>query len=145
MNVLILTGNFGQDPEIRYFESGNTLAEFSLAVNSRKGGEKITDWYNCKAWGKAAEVIADYCRKGSKVALTGQLKKETWQDKETGRDRFKYVPTFNQVELLSSKKDDGPQQQSRPPAPEAKPVAAGGVDYDEIPFNRFGDELNWGA
>lgn len=110
VNVLVLTGNLGADPEIRYFESGNCLAEFSLAVDDYSKGESKTEWYNCKAWGKTAEIIANNCRKGSKVGLTGKLKKETWVDKSTQKERYSYVPTFNQVALLSSKKkDDDPQ------------------------------------
>ena len=124
VNVLVLTGNFGQDPSIKWFESGNCLAEFSLAVDSYSDGEKKTDWYNCKAWGKTAEIIANHCRKGSKVGLTGKLKKETWNDRTTGDERYKYVPTFNQVTLLSSKKDGLEGGQARPAAPEGRPISS---------------------
>ena len=132
VNVLVLTGNFGKDPEIRVFESGNCLAEFSIAVESFSKGEKKTEWFECKAWGKTAEIIDKCCRKGSKVGLTGQLKKETWVDKESGKERYKYVPTFNQIALLGSKQDT--ESQPRPPAPEAKSVGAAAPDFNEIPF-----------
>ena len=102
MNNVCLTGNLGQHPEIRYFESGKCKASFSLAVRGYKGD---TDWFDVEAWGKTAEIVANYAKKGSKIGISGSLKKESWEDKNTGTKRSKIIVSANQVDLLSSKSE----------------------------------------
>lgn len=145
MNNVNLVGNLGQDPSVRFFENENCLAEFTLAVNAFRNGEKTVDWIPCKLWGKAAKVVGEHCRKGSKIAIEGgSLKIESWQDRETGATRKKMFVNGNRVELLGSKQS-GDDSQPRPPAPQSQPVPAysnqqavdrgtGGVDTSEIPF-----------
>ncbi len=128
INTVVVSGNLGQDPEIRYFESGNSVTTLSLAVSGYSKGEKTTDWIDCKLWGKPGETVVNYCRKGSKIGVTGKLTQEKWQTAD-GSNRSKLVVVGFQVELLDPK--------DSPPAAAAKPVAAGGtpeVDYDSIPF-----------
>ena len=137
INTVVVSGNLGQDPEIRYFESGNSVTTLSLAVSGYSKGEKTTDWIDCKLWGKPGETVVNYCRKGSKIGVTGKLTQEKWQAAD-GSSRSKLVVVGFQVELLDPK--------DSPPAPAAKPVAAYSnqqaaeraadeePDYDQIPF-----------
>ena len=133
MNNVNLLGRFGQDPELRFFDSGNCRINFSLAVDDRvkRDGEWVKQpvWINCEAWGKlASDVIAQYCRKGSQVAITGKLKIESWQDKQTGANRSRMLVSVQNLHMTGNKEGN-----QRPPAPQQQTVAAA-VDSDYIPF-----------
>ncbi|RLG99476.1 single-stranded DNA-binding protein, partial [Candidatus Bathyarchaeota archaeon] len=78
MNIVILSGNLGQDPQIRYTAQGVPVAQFSMAVNYVKGDEKRTNWINVVAFRKQAELVVDYLKKGSRVAIEGTLRTRTW-------------------------------------------------------------------
>ncbi len=109
LNVVTLVGRAGRDPEVRYFESGSVVCNFTLAVNRvRKTDEP--DWFNLEVWGKTAEVAANYVKKGSLVGITGALKLEHWQDRATGVDRSKPVIRVDRLELLGSKRDNESSQ-----------------------------------
>jgi single-strand DNA-binding protein len=106
LNVCSFTGRAGRDPEVRYFESGKILAEFSIAVDGWKRDEKPL-WLNLKIWGKIADVAANYVRKGSMIAVSGQLENETWTDKGSGEEKRQIVLNVKELTLLDSKKDSG--------------------------------------
>ena len=101
LNQINLVGRIGQDPEIKYFDSGSVLAKVNLAVNRRKKDE-APDWFTLQFWGKQAEVVGNYVRKGSLIGIEGQLQLDEWNDKETGILRSKPVIRVNRLELLSS-------------------------------------------
>ena len=84
MNSVVLVGRAGQDPEMRYFDSGKVKTSFSVAVNRWDGKSKseVTDWFNVELWDKVAEVAGEYVKKGTLLALEGWLKVNKWQDKE---------------------------------------------------------------
>ena len=105
MNNVNLVGNIGQDPEMKYFESGKNNVKFSLALNSynAKTKKEITDWVSCEAWGKTAELIGDYCKKGHKLAIEGSLKTRKWEDND-GNKRSRTFVLVSRVEFLKSKK-----------------------------------------
>lgn len=152
-NVFVLIGNLGGDPEAKYFESGRNVTKFSLAYNSpyKKEGEK-PDWFRCEAWGKIGETIAQYCKKGSKVSVSGSLKTETYPERDTGREITRVVLNCEKVELLTpkDKTEEGqastPAVSSAPPqqpvapavrqpvAPVAAATAEADPNYDDIPF-----------
>jgi single-strand DNA-binding protein len=121
INSVTLTGRAGRDPEVKYFESGSCVAQFSIAVDrhSKEGG-KEADWINIKLWGKQAQVAADYVRKGSLVGIVGRLEVEKWADRQSGEERSKAVVVGDRLELLSSKRD------AAPPADQASD--------EEVPF-----------
>lgn len=73
MNVTTLVGRLGQDPEIKQSKSGNSFVKFSIATNDGFGDNKKTNWHNCTAFGKLADVIAQYCKKGDMVAVSGSI------------------------------------------------------------------------
>ena len=101
INVLVLVGHAGRDPELRFFESGSCVCEFSLAVNRppKDGQPQEPLWLSCKAWGKTAQVAGDYLRKGSKVALIGRLEIEQWNDRNSGELRSKPLVLIDRLEL----------------------------------------------
>ena len=108
MNSVTLIGNLGQDPEMKYFDSGAKVTKFSLALNSynKKEEKEVTDWVNCEAWKKTAELIGEYCKKGDKVAVEGSLKTQNWED-DNGNKRSKTFVLVSRIEFLTSKKQAG--------------------------------------
>ena len=87
INTINLVGRAGREPDVRYFESGSTVANFTLAVN-RVSRDDEPDWFNLEIWGKQAQIAADYVKKGSLIGITGSFKIDSWKDKNTGEDRF---------------------------------------------------------
>ena len=127
LNVCSFTGRAGRDPETRYFESGSMVAEFSIAVDGWKRDSKPL-WLNLKIWGKTAEIAANYVRKGSMIAVSGQLENETWTDRGSGEEKSKIVLNVKELTLLDSRRDEpdaGAPAGGRQPAPD---------DDDQIPF-----------
>jgi single-strand DNA-binding protein len=104
MNSITLVGRAGNDPDIKYFESGTVKARIALAVNRRKKDD-VPDWFDLEIWGKTAEVAADYVRKGKQIAVKGSLKFDRWNDKQTGQERSRAVVHVDELELLGSKND----------------------------------------
>ena len=104
INTINLVGRAGREPDVRYFESGTTVANFTLAVNRIGKGDE-PDWFNLEIWGKQAQIAADYVKKGSLVGITGSFKIDSWKDKNTGEDRFKPVVRVDRLNLLSSRKE----------------------------------------
>ena len=123
INTVNLVGRVGREPDVRYFESGSTVANFTLAVNRRSRDEE-PDWFNLEVWGKQAQIAADYVRKGSLIGITGSLKIDSWKDKSTGEDRYKPVIRVDRLNLLGSKKDN-----------ESNNYSSNGINKsNEIPF-----------
>jgi single-strand DNA-binding protein len=104
VNSITLVGRAGRDPEVRYFESGSVVANLTLAVNRRAGGDE-PDWFNLEIWGKQAQVAADYVRKGSLLGIIGSFKLDRWTDRASGEERSKPVVRVDRLELLGSKRD----------------------------------------
>lgn len=105
INQATIIGRVGQDPELRYFESGNSLATFSLAVN-RPTKNKETDWFDIKIWGRQAEIAGEYVRKGSLIGIVGQVDFDSWNDKSSGELQIKPVISATDLRLLGSKSDN---------------------------------------
>jgi single-strand DNA-binding protein len=106
LNSVTLVGRAGRDPEVRYFESGNVLCKFTIAVNRRSRSSDQPDWFNLELWGRNAEVAANYIRKGSLVGVTGSLKLDSWQDRATGATRTSPVIRVDRLDLLGSRRDN---------------------------------------
>src|SRR5580700_6901537 len=87
VNKVILVGNVGKDPEVRYSPSGTAVANFSLATNERfkdRNGEwqDRTEWHSIVAWQRLAEIVGEHVRKGTKVYVEGKLQTTSWQDRQ---------------------------------------------------------------
>jgi single-strand DNA-binding protein len=104
LSLAVLVGRAGRDPEAQYFDSGNCVAKFSLAVN-RRSRDDAPDWFNLEIWGKQAQVAADYVQKGSQLAVIGSFKVDRWTDRTTGEERTKPVIKVDRFEFVGSRRD----------------------------------------
>jgi len=112
VNKVILIGNLGKDPEIKYTPSGTAVAKFSLATNERfkdKSGEwqDRTEWHNIVAWQRLAEIVGEYVKKGSKLYIEGRLQTSSWDDKESGQKKYRTEVIANDLVLLSGRGEEG--------------------------------------
>lgn len=104
MNKTILIGRLVKDPEIRSTATGKKVASFSIAVSDGKdqNGQEITQYFNCTAWEKKAEIVELYIRKGHKIAIVGKLQNRTW-DKPDGTKGYATDILVSELEILTSK------------------------------------------
>lgn len=118
LNSVVLIGRLTRDPEARYLTSGVAVTNFSLAVDrsfKNRDGEKETDFFDCVAWRKLAETVAQHIRKGRLVAVQGRLQQDRWKNNE-GQNRSKVQVVADEVRFLDWPKD-GQQQGSGKPSP----------------------------
>ena len=111
-NRIILVGNLTRDPVLRYLPSQMPVVEIGLACNHRyktKSGEDREEvlFIDCSAFGKAAEIINQYCQKGRPLLVEGRLKYDTWEDKQGGGKRSKHSVVIDNFQLLGSRGDGG--------------------------------------
>src|SRR5512144_731702 len=107
LNKVMLIGNLGKDPEVRYTASGTAVAGFSLATSDRiknKSGEweERTEWHNVTFWGRLAEIAGEYLAKGKTVFIEGKLQTRKWQDRD-GKDRYTTEIIAEKMQMLSRK------------------------------------------
>ena len=153
VNKVILVGNLGKDPEIKYTASGAAIANITLATseswNDKQSGEKVekTEWHRVVAFQRLAEIMGEYLRKGSQVYIEGKLQTRKWQD-QNGQDRWTTEVVANDMQMLGARGGEGggqpqgggggggfrknpaPQQQQAP----AKPAFDNDFADDDIPF-----------
>lgn len=147
VNKVILIGNLGRDPEVRYMPSGDAIANLSVATTETwkdKAGEKqeATEWHRVVFFGKQAEICGQYLKKGSQIYVEGSLRTRKWQDKD-GNDRYTTEIVATEMQMLGSRgagtaaSNDSPGQEQPEPAA-ARPASAKsatGADFDDdIPF-----------
>ena len=149
-NKIIIVGNLGRDPELRYTPQGTAVCNFSVATNERrrdKAGEQqdITTWFRVNAWGRQAENVSKYLSKGRRVYVEGRLHVEEWTDRD-GKQRYTLEVNASDVQFLDSAADvEGiPVRQSEQAAGSSAARAASGggaarssepeIEDDEIPF-----------
>jgi single-strand DNA-binding protein len=145
INKVILIGNLGADPDVRYTASGAAVSNINLATTEswrdRESGEQQekTEWHRVVFFGRLAEIVAEYLRKGSQVYVEGRLQTRKWQDKE-GNDRYTTEIVANEMQMLGGRPGGGDYSQSasRPaPVAEEKSSSApqeGDFVDDDIPF-----------
>ncbi len=153
VNKVILIGNLGADPEVRYLPSGDAVTNIRIATTDTwkdKSGEKQehTEWHRIAFFGKLAEVAGEYLKKGSPVYVEGRIRTRKWQDKE-GQDRYSTEIVADRMQLLGSKSggssfemvDKEAGTSAAGPKPAGKPAAnksgsGSGFDdmEDDIPF-----------
>jgi single-strand DNA-binding protein len=136
VNKVILIGNLGRDPELRYTQNGQAVANFTLATNERfstKDGDKQerTEWHRIVAWGRTGELCAQYLSKGRSVYLEGRLQTREWEDKE-GQKRKTTEIVATTVQFLGGRGEGGSGGPSSGPSD-------GGFDpgpppADDVPF-----------
>lgn len=119
VNKIILLGNLGKDPELKLLESGNSVCSFSVATSESysKNGEKVTEteWHNCTAWNKQADIISKYFKKGSKIYLEGKIKTEFWEKNGEKRESKKVIiEKFDFIDSKETKNNDYSPKQNDP-------------------------------
>jgi len=159
VNKVILVGNLGRDPEVRYSPDGAAICNVSIATTSqwkdKATGERReeTEWHRVVFYNRLAEIAGEYLKKGRSVYVEGRLKTRKWQDKETGADRYSTEIVADQMQMLGGREGGGDmgggdaggfsqpparrapqQQQPRPAAPAAAPASNLADMDDDIPF-----------
>lgn len=156
-NKIIIVGNLGRDPELRYTPQGNAVCSFTLATNERrrdKAGEfqDITTWFRVTLWGNQAETASKYLAKGRPVYIEGRLRVEEWTDRDNN-NRYTLEVNATEMQFIGSRQDAGDYSAGGPshdepsysgaPAADAAasgsaaapaPVAAPPKSDDDIPF-----------
>ncbi|TAL82037.1 MAG: single-stranded DNA-binding protein [Candidimonas sp.] len=118
VNKVILVGNLGRDPEVRYSPDGAAICNVSIATTSqwkdKASGEKReeTEWHRVVFYNRLAEIAGEYLKKGRSVYVEGRLKTRKWQDKDTGADRYSTDIVADQMQMLGGRDDDGDQRQA---------------------------------
>lgn len=140
INKVILVGNLGNDPDVRYTSSGSAIANMTVATSEtwkdKQTGDKNekTEWHRVVLFSRLGEIAGEYLRKGSKVYIEGRLQTRKWQDKN-GQDRYTTEIIANDLQMLDSK---GSQEQSHPQhsQPSQSQSEQGYDDFsDDIPFS----------
>jgi single-strand DNA-binding protein len=108
VNKVILVGNLGKDPEIKYTQSGTPVATVSLATNESfkdKSGnwQDRTEWHTLTMWSRLAEIAGEYLKKGSKVYVEGRLQTDSWDDKQSGQKKYMTKIVVGELVMLSGK------------------------------------------
>lgn len=143
-NKVILAGNLTRDPELRYTPKGTAVARITLAVNRVFGGEdgqkkEEVSFIDVEVWGRQAEVIGQYMKKGRPLLVEGRLKLDSWEDKNTKQKMSKLKVVLESFSFIDSNRGDaegGPRPAARPaPSAPAEPLP-GDVppESDDVPF-----------
>ncbi|WP_136795786.1 single-stranded DNA-binding protein [Desulfosediminicola ganghwensis] len=111
INKAILVGNLGADPEIRYTQSGTSVATFNVATTERWKGQdgqmqESTEWHRIVAWARLAEICGEYLHKGSRVYVEGKIQTRKWQD-QNGNDRYTTEIVAREMKMLSPRGGEG--------------------------------------
>jgi single-strand DNA-binding protein len=153
LNKVLLMGNLTRDPEVRYTPKGTAVAELGIAVNriySGENGEKREEvtFVDVTVWGRTAENVGEYLKKGRPVFIEGRLQLDSWEDKQSGQKRNKLKVVADNVQFLGSRGSGtgggGPEEGEEPPRSRSASGTRGSApskttppaepDDDEIPF-----------
>jgi len=146
-NKIVVVGNIGRNPEVKFTPQGQQVCEFSVATNEKRtNGEIETTWFQISLWGKLAENTSQYLSKGREVYIEGRLRVREWTDRE-GRTRFSLEVNATEVRFLgnranetSSQQEEIPAQQAiQAPAPqpvEVAPIPVAPKEVDVVPTSK---------
>ena len=147
VNKVILVGNLGKDPEVRYMPNGNAIANITLATieswKDKQSGEQQekTEWHRIVMFRRLGEIAGEYLKKGSQVYIEGKLQTRKWQD-NSGNDRYTTEIVASDMQMLGGRGGGGSAEfssnsasaQAAPAQSAPAPAAAGGDFDDDIPF-----------
>ena len=150
VNKVIIVGNLGRDPEVRYMPSGDAVANIAVATSSKyknKAGEMVeeTEWHRISFFGRQAEIVGEYLKKGRSVYIEGRLKTRKYTDKD-GVEKYATDIVASEMQMLGSREggsdegggDSRRQAPAAAPRPAATPKAPGASGFDDmdddIPF-----------
>ena len=136
VNKVILVGNLGKDPEVRFTPSGRAVAKFSLAttdswMDQESGRQERTEWHNIVVWGKQAESCGQYLTKGRQVYIEGSLRSRSYDDKD-GNKRYITEIVAQRVQFLGGART--PQSESGGPSGGFDDFGGGSTPEDDVPF-----------
>jgi len=153
VNKVILVGNLGKDPEVKYTPQGTPVAKLTLATNERykdKDGQwqDRTEWHNVVLWQRLAEIAGEYLKKGGKVYIEGRLQTRSWEDKQTNQKKYMTEVVANDLVLLGGRSESGGESggfsrgasagnnnfDQRAPEPEPAAVGSSPISDEDIPF-----------
>ncbi len=149
LNKVMLIGNLGKDPEVRYTQGGQAVANLRIATSrswtDKQSGQRKeeTEWHDVEVWGKQAEQCGEYLAKGRQVFVEGRLKTDKWQDKQSGQDRSRVKIVAETVRFLGGGAGSGgrpggprPSHEEGPPPgfEEGESSSHGGPGGEDIPF-----------
>lgn len=146
VNKVILIGNLGKDPEVRYTPNGLAVANITIATTEawkdKASGENTerTEWHRVVLYSRLAEITGEYLRKGSKIFIEGRLQTRKWQDKNSGQDRYTTEVVAETLEMLGGSKansnsdSSSHEKSSSAPAADSTPAEAADSFDDDIPF-----------
>jgi single-strand DNA-binding protein len=156
VNKVILLGNLGKDPEVKYTPQGTAVAKFSLATNERFKDKQDqwqdrTEWHNIVCWARLAEIAGEYLKKGRTVYIEGRIRTDSWEDKQSGEKKYRTEIVAQDLVLLGGKgegsHDEGGGSRGRsapagggsgfdqsPAKPQEDMAHTGGITDDDIPF-----------
>lgn len=139
VNKVIILGNLGKDPEVRYTAGGDAVCNFSVATTEKwknKAGEaqEKTEWHRVVLFGRSAEIAGEYLKKGSPCYIEGKLQTRKWEDKD-GNEKYTTEVVGERLQLLGDRQNGGAERSAKPKAASAKPARkaaddAGGEDDD---------------
>ncbi|MCK5615267.1 single-stranded DNA-binding protein [Candidatus Pacearchaeota archaeon] len=142
VNKVILVGNLGRDPEVRYTKSGQAVASFSIATSEKWTGkdgnkETKTEWHRIVAWGKLGEICAEYLSKGKQVYIEGRLQTREWEDTDGNKKQTTEIVASNMTMLGQASGPSSPSTGGSS-APSGGQQSSGGkkqdFEDDDIPF-----------
>lgn len=142
VNKVILVGNLGRDPEVRYTPNGMAVANVTIATTEvwkdKQSGEnqERTEWHRIALYSRLAEIAGEYLRKGSKIYIEGRLQTRKWQDKNTGQDRYTTEIIADSLQMLDSKGGGGSHAES---ATSSKATSADAPQVE--PMDNFDDDI----
>ncbi|MCB9234365.1 MAG: single-stranded DNA-binding protein [Bacteroidia bacterium] len=151
INKVILVGNLGKDPEIRYLDQGIAVANFSLATtesfkNKDGNREDRTEWHNIVMWRGLAETAGKYLKKGNSIYLEGRIVTRSWDDQASGQKKYRTEIEASNMIMLDSRPGSGPedsvhdpgtaynQHSSSTPSPQPQPQVSADDAADDLPF-----------
>ena len=137
VNKVILVGNLGNDPDVRYSQSGSAITTISIATSESwtdKDGEKQerTEWHRVKFFNKLAEIAGEYLKKGSQVYIEGSLRTEKYTDKN-GVEKFSTDVIANEMQMLGGRREDGGDRGERNERPASSQSRSGGSQQNRAP------------
>jgi single-strand DNA-binding protein len=138
VNKVMLIGNLGADPEVRYATSGTAISSFRLATSRKyndKSGQSVTEteWHRIVAFGRTAEVCGEYLHKGSQVYIEGRLQTREWEDKD-GNRRWTTEIVAERMQMLGSKGERAAATPTPPDEPNPFDRSPDDIRNDDVPF-----------
>lgn len=144
VNKVILVGNVGKNPEIRYTPSRTPVAKFSLATKENfkdrsDEWQERTEWHNIIAWQRLAEIVGEYVQKGSKLYIEGKLQTSSWEDKQSGERKYRTEIVAREIVLLAPRESNGEQESTshdtrNKSAMQPAHAGSGEITGEDIPF-----------